>query len=108
MDPFLEKRSSERHRDKSSVTVAYFNTETYHPARSLNYSKDGVYIELDFSLKPGTDVFIRRDRTPQPDMDCALREGYRSVSVANVKWCKEIKDFNRACYGVGAKYYNPW
>ena len=108
MDPLLEKRYSARHGDKSSVTVAYFNTEKYQHAQSLNYSKDGIYFELDFPLKPGADVLIRRNSVAQPDAGPAPQEGFRSVSVANVKWCREIAELNRIRYGVGAKYYHPW
>jgi len=108
MDTHLEKRNSERYGDKSSVTVAYFNKDTYHSARSLNYSKDGIYFELDFPLKPGADVVIRRNRITHPDAGSADHEGFRSVSVANVRWCKELADFDKISYGVGAKYYHPW
>ena len=108
MDPLPERRESDRHHDKSSVTVAFFNTENYHSARCLNFSREGICFELDFPLKPGTIVFIRRDKTARSDMDADFQEGFRSVSVANVKWCKEITDRCDSGFGVGAKYYYPW
>ena len=100
-----EKRSADRHYQEIPITVAHFNTSRYRPAKMLNYSEGGIYFESDFAFQPRTSIYIRIGKKMTDLPESKIQNGFRSVALGEVKWCKEIGKGESGKYGIGVKYY---
>lgn len=105
MEDQTEKRSCDRHYHEVPITVAYFNSNRYCSAIMLNYSEGGIYFESDFAFQPRTSIYIRIEKKMTDLPEGKIHNGFRSVALAEVKWCKEIKIGESSKYGMGVKYY---
>ena len=90
-----------------SVCVAPFNSTQYVKGTMTNYSQNGLYFESESALKPGTSILIRVQNNLDADGTFEFKEGFRSMSLGEVKWCKEFISEGSAHYAVGVKYYEP-
>jgi len=109
MSDQAEKRDCHRCRHKASLVCGYFNSEHYCPAKAVNHSPEGMYIETDLFLRPGASVYLRVDhQTPNNGSSGVFKcEGHPTVALAEVKWCRELSHTGGFNYGVGLKYYQP-
>jgi hypothetical protein len=105
MEDQTEKRSSGRHYREVPITVAYFNTNSYRTAKMLNYSEGGIYFESDFEFHPRTSIYIRIEKKGPDLPEPKIHNGFRSVALCEVKWCKKINKGESGKYGIGVKYY---
>ncbi len=108
MSAFDENRADERHFHHSSIIVAKFMSDVSHEGKSYNYSAGGVHFETDFPFFPGTVVHIRRKMCCSGNSDSTqpTHEGFRSVTLAEVKWCRKVFDQNTSSYySMGVKYF---
>ena len=105
MENPTEKRSSDRHYQEVPITVAYFNTSRYRSAKMQNYSEGGIYFESDFAFQPRTSIYIRIEKKGTDLPEFKIENGFRSVALGEVKWCKEINKGESGKYGIGVKYY---
>lgn len=90
-----------------SIFCARFNSSEYFQGRMANYSEDGLYFECESPFQPGTSVFIRIQKKLAADAAGDVKEGFRSLALGEVKWCKELSTEGSTYYGVGVKYYKP-
>jgi hypothetical protein len=90
-----------------SVCVARFNSTQYFPGKMANYSSNGLYFESESALLPGTSILIRVQNNLDVDRAFEFKEGFRSISLGEVKWCQEFISEGSTCYAVGVKYYAP-
>lgn len=67
------------------------------PVKMYNQSEDGLYIEIDRALKPGSNVGIKMV-APEKDRP----EDAYFMHDARVIWCKKIDD-KTSRFGVGVK-----
>ncbi|MGD9079568.1 MAG: PilZ domain-containing protein, partial [Desulfobacterales bacterium] len=63
MARFFEKRSDNRTDFKSPITVEDLKGIIYK-ARMVNYSANGLYIETNWLLRPGTEIYIEMAKSP--------------------------------------------
>lgn len=99
MEALPEKRSTERYYRDSPIMVEY-DTANYCSAMMFNYSKGGMYFEVDKKLEPGNEIYIGIENSPYTYRPAVFR--------AEVRWCREIKDDEAMYfYGVGVKYFKP-
>ena len=101
------KRICDRFDCRFSVCVARFNSTQYFQGKMANYSQNGLYFESESALLPGTSILIRVQNKLDADRAYEFREGFRSMSLGEVKWCKEFTSEGSTCYAVGVKYYEP-
>jgi len=101
----LNRRNHLRLHGKASVICRHFSKPITFTGRMLNFSKSGMYFESGAFIKEGTPIYFRlTDCTafvPEPK----LCEGLRSVSLAEVKWAREVQNKNTTCFGIGVKYF---
>ena len=103
----VEKRACERHGYAADIAFSYFNGENSYIAELLNICADGMCFKSNLSLQPGATVCIRLIKThPNGTRSCSC-EGLRSITLGEVKWCREVIDAKTMPYGVGVKYFNP-
>jgi hypothetical protein len=105
MDATTERRSMERRWCKCVANWSYFNRESSLPGQVLNFSQAGSYLETARPIIPGTTVLIRLLKCSEFIREQS--EGLRLNAVAEVKWCREMKDMEKAWYGVGVRYHFP-
>ncbi len=95
--PIDEQRASERFALDAPVVIKDCRTGDHYDGSIYNYSRGGMYIELDYPLNPGCWIDIVMEKTGD------LPHG--ETCRARVVWCDEIHGavvlYN---YGVGVEY----
>ena len=101
----MQNRADKRHKCEASVICNCFNKDKTFTAEMLNYSEGGMYFESDSFFKEGTNILFKLKTcsfdtsAPEP---CS---GLRSVSLAQVRWWKEMEEKDSSRFGIGVKYY---
>jgi len=103
MDKKTERRSMKRQRCNCEANWAYFNKDGYLKGHILNCSQGGTYIETAKPITPGATVLVRvlqcEDFMADRHIDIRLN------AIAQVKWCRDMKEKNRSRYAIGLKYH---
>jgi hypothetical protein len=100
----MEKRENKRHTSDTAVMCSFLTT--LHYGKSVdgimkNYGWGGMYAELSARFKAGTVLIVRSTGSLS---GCPGRDGYRSISLAEVKWSEPRPVQGAICYGTGLKY----
>ena len=94
---FKEHRASERFNYEAPVIIENCRTGQYYDGSMYNYSRGGMYAELDDFLKPGTHIRIVVEKSKNTSQE--------EYCPAKIIWCREITGavvlYN---YGVGIQY----
>lgn len=107
MKVHAEKRAYKRYPYITPIEFSYFNKRQAFENYTLNICLEGMNFKSDIYLKPGSSILIRtKEFNPNGACtdDC---KGKRTITLAEVKWCKEVVDANDSFYEVGVKYYEP-
>jgi hypothetical protein len=100
----MEKRENNRHDSDTAVRCSFLTT--LHCAEPIdgimkNYGSGGMYAELRYRFTNGTILVVRSTGSAS---GCPSRNGYRSMSLAEVKWSVPLPVQGDICYGTGLKY----
>ena len=76
------------------------NQRNLVPGKMSNQSPTGIYIEIDRSVKPGSNVSIKMI---EPEKDSP--ENAYFMYDGQVQWCKEVDD-KPSCFGVGVQIHS--
>jgi len=95
-----EKRESQRFSCDAPVRIKVGDNAKPHDGRLYNYSRGGMYIEVDAPLRPETEItIVVKSNGNFP---------FKGPCRARVKWCEEIQGavvlYN---YGLGVQYDLP-
>ena len=60
----------------------------------------------DQAIKPGTTIFVRLDILLSGTWGSSGQGWLRTISVGEVKWCKELAINGSNYFGIGVRYYN--
>jgi hypothetical protein len=60
------------------------------------------------AIRPGTTLLIKLDCGAAQYPETDTWEGYRSVTLAEVKWCHPLSEEENADHLVGVRFYNPY
>jgi hypothetical protein len=102
-----EKKIRERQNCCVPIVVSIFNKKNSFYAQAINSSMDGICFKSNTFLRPGTTVYLRvKQFLPHTAGESAF-EGLRSVTLGEIKWCKELVDADTCTYEVGVKYPGP-
>jgi hypothetical protein len=95
--PNNDQRTSERFNCEAPVVIEDCHTGAQYDGSIYNYSRGGMYVELDQPLRPGSHVRILMEKRTAED---------RSGScLAQTVWCKEIPGAVVLYdYGIGVRY----
>ena len=105
----MEKRSINRTQTAVPVACSRFSIlegTTMHLGTMLNCSSGGSYIELDRPLDEGSIVMLKSSSASDSGAPPMLPEGFRSVSLAEVRWAKVIGDGFMHRVGLGLKFFD--
>lgn len=103
----MEKRSVQRHPMDATVVCSYLtsngNERTFN-GRMRNYGAYGMCAELKKPFRKGTILLVKTRCNPARPADSPVREGFRSISLAEVKWSQPLNVEGERRYGTGMKY----
>jgi hypothetical protein len=104
----MERRNIKRHYINASTACGHFSASKHrktYEGKMLNYSADGMCIESNADFKEGSIVMIKVN-TPLNNADHPIPvEGFRTVSLAEIKWSKPLDYGGKALFGMcGLKY----
>ena len=100
-----EKRANERQSFSTPIVFSYFNKELFFDAETLNHCDRGLCFKSDVRLKPGATVYINVKKFSLNGPCTSNCNGLRSVTLAEIKWSREIPDPPVHSYEIGVKYY---
>jgi hypothetical protein len=103
----LDKRAFKRQSSNASIVFSAFNTTECHDAQTLNHCQDGMGLKSALPLQLGRTIFIRVKRFTPASSNSGQWEGLRSISLAEVKWCRKLALPNDFSYEIGVKYCAP-
>ena len=96
----LERRDCARFHHETPVVIEKCGTGIFHEAMMYNYSLQGMYLESDLALIPGSRVNLWLSNLPENSLP--------EIASAEVRWNEEIVGavvlYN---YGTGIKYNHP-
>ena len=81
-----------------------YGDEVFYGARVLNFSKSGLYFETGHPLKPGITILFRLEGTCGGVSHLEDGECLRMISLAEVKWCRDMVSKGESFFGIGARY----
>lgn len=99
-----EKRMYERYNCEALIKWSYFNQDRFFDAKILNFSKDGCYFETSSAVRPNTTIFIRLENLFTKNISLSEHECLRTVSIGEVRWCKEFSKDGQSYYTVGVRH----
>ena len=97
-----ERRSDIRTNYKSPARVEDSKGIIYK-ARIVNYSHDGLYIETDWPLRAGTEIYIEMEKSPYASSAFDFLDRRQSV----ILWQTVLQD-SFYTYGYGIKYIHDF
>ena len=102
-----DARSGERHRHEVSVWCARLNTGSWLEAKTLNYSIEGMCVKSNVRFRPGTALLIRIDHWPPDVSYTGTFTALPTMTLGEVKWCRELSEKGFSSYDIGIKYFAP-
>ncbi|UCF90269.1 MAG: PilZ domain-containing protein [Desulfobacterales bacterium] len=104
---YRERRNYERAQLEALVQCTIFNAAKSFPAKTFNHGMGGMYLRSKTLLQPGIALCIRLKDFPTYK-DCpGFCQGLRTMTLAEVKWCRELSDADAFGYEFGVRYYEP-
>jgi hypothetical protein len=103
----MEKRNSPRHNKEASILCSFFRTDRSDPAytaKMVNYGGGGMGLQSSRLIKPGTSLLCKLQDCAFSNADSQSFESPRTISIAEVRWCREIRNVDEPCFGIGVKY----
>ena len=104
----MDKRGVERHDIDASTVCGHLTTltdEKHYNGKMLNYSEGGMCIESRADFKNGGIVFIRVDGISSNFGSPSPIEGFRMMSLAEIKWSKPSDDAGKTLFGMSVVKY---
>ena len=93
----IEKRGEARVAHQSRVKIKGLKTGIFTNARMRHYSKNGVYVETNSLLLPGSEIYIGIENSPFVSF-----ENVYDIYRAEVKWLRMLNSTEYK-YGCGLK-----
>ena len=97
MDNRIEKRHHHRKNHNTMITLESLEIGMDYNTRMLNCSDDGIYLESNQFLPPGTEIFIRIENFTHGETES------HKCHHAKIIWGKRLNNSPNT-YGFGAKY----
>ncbi len=92
-----DQRYTERYNCEAPVVIENCQTGEHFDGSMYNYSRGGMYVELDYPLMPGTEVRILIENAKKTNLSESCH--------AEIVWCKEIPGAVVLYdYAIGVRY----
>jgi hypothetical protein len=103
----MEKRNSDRHITDQSILCTFFTSQSSNntiEGKIKNYCDFGMFAILPTQVREGTVLFVRTTSNDPERLPAKIEEGFRSVSLVEVKWSKPLSVHGAVWYGTGLKH----
>jgi hypothetical protein len=103
----MENRTSSRYEIESSIVCSYYSSQNSNEAffgEMKNYCDSGMYAELQLECKEGAVLICRTKRISMERSRTKIVDGFRSMSVVQVKWSKPIRVDGTTRFATGLKH----
>ena len=103
----MENRAEKRHAETIPIIFSPFSTQNWcsNCAEAENFSTSGMFFISNRRLTRGTTIHIRTERSALHERDRDTDAGeLRTVTLAQVQWCKPVAENSPCCFGVGVRY----
>lgn len=103
----MENRTSSRYEIESSIVCRYVTSKSSDEAfygEMKNYCDCGLYAELQIQFKEGTVLLCRAKRIRLERRRAKIEDGFRTMSLAQVKWSKPICVDGATRFATGLKH----
>jgi len=103
----MENRNSDRHETDLPIVCTVFTSHGFNDlfdGKMKNYCDFGMYAELQTHVRDGTVLLVRTTSNSPERLSAKIEEGFRSVSLVEVKWSKPLSPKGSFCYGTGLKH----
>jgi len=103
----MENRTSSRYEIESPIVCSYFSSRNSNEAfygEMKNYCDSGMHAELQVQFKEGTVLLCRTKRVSLERSITKIEDGFRSISLVQVKWSKPIYDNGTTRFATGLKH----
>lgn len=99
-------RVETRNPTQAPVSCRLFTSGAIHACDGVmrNFSSGGSYIETSDTFAPGSILLIRMHLSPPLPSSLAAEEGLRTISLAEVKWRRQLSGVDAKRYGIGLRY----
>lgn len=104
-----ERRAHRRCSFQTPVICTYLISYTFYHAKTTNHSREGINFVSDSPLQTGASIYVRVDYESHNENRAGICDcgDLRQIGLAEVKWCREISDYEGSCYEIGLKYQEP-
>ena len=106
MKNHTETRYDERCGCEAIVKWSYFNGHMQFDAKIVNFSRSGIYIETDQAINPGTTILVKLEILLSGTWGSSDHGWLHTISIGEVKWCKELAKNRVDYYGIGVRYHS--
>lgn len=86
------------------IQASYFNSTKWVKAQALDYSSDGIRFRSNCYFHENATLLIRAEYNEADNPYECQYEGFPTVTIGDVRWCREIQDATSSSYEVGIKY----
>jgi len=100
----VEKRMHGRYNCEALIKWSYFNQDRFFDAKIFNFSRNGIYFETPYTIRPKATIFIRLETLFTKNMRLTEQECLRTVSIGEVRWCHELSKDDLSYYGAGVRH----
>jgi hypothetical protein len=103
----MEKRNNNRHKADQSIVCTFFTSHSCDgtfDGKIQNYCDSGMYAELQTRFKEGTILLVRTTSSTPERLPTKIEEGFRTISLVEVKWSTPLSANGVACFGTGLKH----
>ena len=102
-DPRTEERFAT---EVEIVCQPYGSIRTMRSVQGVirNFSRGGIYIEIDHAFKTGTILMVRVVGCQSPPSTTECREKPRSNCLGEIKWRKDLGSEEAPHFGMGLRY----
>ena len=107
----MEKRNSDRLVTDQSIVCTFFTSHSCNDTidgKMKNYCGSGMYAELPTHVREGTVLMVRATGIAPEYLSAKIEEGFRSISLVEVKWSHALTAGGVLSYGTGLKHLTTW
>ena len=101
----MEKRESRRFSCEAPIFCGLFHSNQACQAEMVNCSSDGMCFRSDSSFKERSTILFRVSGPLKSAKGSKNLEGFRSVSLAEVRWLRESEEKDERPFYIGVKYF---
>jgi hypothetical protein len=102
-----DSRTDERFASEVEIICQpYGSTRTMRSVQGVirNFSRGGLYIEIDHAFKAGTILMVRMVGCPSSPSTTGCRDKPRSNCLGEIKWRQDLGSEEAPHYGMGLRY----